>query len=136
MTEELSMQEPSDNASQDNLPMKVWLKGDESYFSDFSWDANKVMEVLGIKRSRLTQISGQDLRVGKARIDRYLRPVYRPKDVENYLKWTQPTASHKKSTSIIEQARKNLEETTKQLKQAFDKPQSSSKGLPQNFSQN
>ena len=104
----------------EELPMIIWLKGDEIYFEEFSWDAKKVMDVLGIKRSRLNQISGQELRVGKARIDRYLRPVYRPEDVEKYLKWTQPTASHKRSTNIIDEARKKLEQTAEELKKSLD----------------
>ncbi|MBC61493.1 MAG: hypothetical protein CMP11_03470 [Zetaproteobacteria bacterium] len=101
--------------SNDDLPLTVWLKGFEPYFSDFSLDANQVMEKLGIKRSRLNQISGRELRVGKARIDRYLRPVYRPQDVEKYLEWTRPTASHKRSSAIIEEAREKLEENTAKL---------------------
>lgn len=98
-----------------DLPMIVMLKGDESFFSDFSWDAIEVMKVLGIKRSRLNQISGKELRVGKARIDRYLRPIYRPADVKDYLSWTRPTASHKRSSSIVEEARKKLEDKTDEL---------------------
>ena len=98
------------------LPMTVQLKGYEDYFPDFSWDAKKVMEVLGIKRSRLNQISGEELRVGKARIDRYLRPIYRPEDVQKYLEWTKPTASHKRSTNIIDQARNKLDKTSEDLK--------------------
>ena len=99
----------------DDLPIIVWLKGDEPYFSDFSWDANEVMKVLSIKRSRLNQISGKELRVGKARIDHYIRPIYRPCDVKHYLSWTRPTASHKRSSTIIEEARQKLEDKTDDL---------------------
>lgn len=98
------------------LSMTVWLKGHEEYFADFSWDAKKVMEILGIKRSRLNQISGDELRVGKARIDRYLRPIYRPEDVKKYLEWTKPTASHKRSTNIVDEARLKLDKTSQELK--------------------
>ena len=101
------------------LPMVVHLKGYEDYFSEFSWDAKKVMEILGIKRSRLNQISGEELRVGKARIDRYLRPIYRPEDVKKYLEWTKPTASHKRSTSIIDEAREKLDKTSDNLKESL-----------------
>lgn len=101
----------------EGLPMTVQLRGYEDYFEEFSWDAKKVMEVLGIKRSRLNQISGEELRVGRARIDRYLRPIYRPEDVKDYLAWTKPTASHKRSTSIIDEARQKLDETSGELKE-------------------
>lgn len=119
MEQESSNTQTIENKITEDLPMITWLKGDESYFEEFSWDAKKVMEVLGIKRSRLTQISGQELRVGKARVDRYLRPFYRPEDVQNYLKWTQPTASHKRSTGIVDEARRRLEETTEELKKSL-----------------
>ena len=90
------------------FPMIVWLRGDEPYFHEFSLDAEKVMEYLNIKRSRLTQISGKDLRVGRTRIDRYIRPVYRLSDIEDYLQWTRPTASHKKSSKVLEDAAEKL----------------------------
>ncbi len=106
-----------EQATPEDLPMTVHLKGYEEYFEEFSWDAKKVMDVLGIKRSRLNQISGEELRVGKARVDRYLRPIYRPEDVKKYLAWTKPTASHKRSTSIIDEARLKLDQTSGELKE-------------------
>src|SRR5690606_18828586 len=62
-------------AAKEELPMIVWLRGDEEIASEFTVDAEAAMEFLGIKRSRLTQISGRELRVGRMRIDRYIRPV-------------------------------------------------------------
>jgi hypothetical protein len=100
-----------------DLPMIVILKGDEPYFKEFSWDSNKVMHLLGIKRSRLNQVSGQELRVGRTRIDRYIRPVYRPCDVEKYLEWTRPTATHQRSTKIIDSAREKLESQSRKLEE-------------------
>jgi hypothetical protein len=91
------------------LPVLVWLRGDEPYFEEFSLDAETVMQQLGIKRSRLTQISGTELRVGRTRIDRYVRPVYRPCDIADYQKWTRATATHHKSSSLLEQAAQKLE---------------------------
>lgn len=102
-----------------DLPMLVWLRGDEPYFNEFSWDAEKVMETLGIKRSRLNQISGKDLRVGRTRINSYIRPIFRPVDVEEYLEWTRPTASHKKSSVVLEEARQKLETRSEQLVDLF-----------------
>lgn len=100
--------EPNNTNQNDSLDMIVWLKGDEPYFGDFSLSADEVMASLSIKRSRLNQISGKELRVGRARIDRYYRPVYRPTDVEAYLNWTRPTASHQRSTSVLNEAAKKL----------------------------
>jgi hypothetical protein len=96
--------------SQQAIPMIVWLRGDEPWFNQFDMDAESVMAALGIKRSRLTQISGKDLRVGRVRMDRYIRPVYRSLDVEQYLKWTRATASHQKSSDAIKIAVDQLQE--------------------------
>lgn len=86
------------------LPMIVWLRGDEPWYPQFDLDADSVMERLNIKRSRLTQICGKDLRVGRVRVDRYIRPVFRSKDVDAYLQWTRATASHQKSSAAIKDA--------------------------------
>ncbi len=94
----------NDTMSPDDMPMIVWLRGDEDYVEDFSIDADTAMKTLGIKRSRLTQISGKELRVGRIRIGRYVRPVYRPVDIQAYVEWTRPTATHAKSSNIIEEA--------------------------------
>jgi hypothetical protein len=85
----------------DDFPMIVWLRGDEPWFQQFDMDAEAVMNALGIKRSRLTQIAGKELRVGRVRVDRYVRPVFRRTDVEQYLSWTRATASHQKSSDAI-----------------------------------
>ena len=92
-----SESENLDHDIENELPMVVWLKGDEDYVDDFCLDAEAAMKEIGIRRSRLTQISGKELRVGRMRIDRYVRPVYRTKDIEEYKKWTRATASHLKS---------------------------------------
>ena len=94
--------EPNEKA--EDLPMIVYLKGDEDFASEFSINADEAMSRLGIKRSRLTQISGRELRVGKIRHDRYIRPIYRVEDIESYISWTRPTASHKKSSDLLNQA--------------------------------
>lgn len=93
-----------------DLPMVVFLRGDEEHFSDFSMNADEVMALLGIRRSRLNQISGKELRVGRARVNGYVRPVFRKQDVEEYLKWIRPTATHKKSSELLNEARNKLEE--------------------------
>jgi hypothetical protein len=94
-----------------DFPLLVWLRGDEPYCGDFTLDADDVMERLGIKRSRLTQISGRELRVGRMRMGRYIRPVYRSEDVEAYKQWTRATASHVKAASVLQGAAKDLSES-------------------------
>lgn len=86
------------------LPMVVWLRGDEDLCDEFSVGAEKAMEQLGIKRSRLTQIAGRELRVGRMRIGRYVRPVFRPEDLAAYLEATRPPATHKAAAASIEGA--------------------------------
>jgi hypothetical protein len=88
----------------DNFPMVVWLRGDESYFNEFTLSTDAAMDLLKIRRSRLTQISGRELRVGRTRIDRYVRPVYRQIDIDGYLAWTRQTASHQKSANALKEA--------------------------------
>lgn len=90
------------------LPQVVWLRGDEPFCGDFSLDAEAVMARLGIKRTRLTQISGRELRVGRIRRGRYVAPVYREEDVEAYTAWTRPTATHLKSSQVLEDAARVL----------------------------
>lgn len=91
-------------AAEDDFPMIVWLRGDEPWFTQFDMDADSTMAALGIKRSRLTQIAGRDLRVGRVRVDRYIRPVFRSIDVAAYLNQTRATASHQKSSEAIQVA--------------------------------
>ena len=107
--------ENSEEKENEELPMVVWLKGDESYVDEFCLDAEAAMKEIGIRRSRLTQISGKELRVGRMRIDRYVRPVYRKKDIDEYKKWTRATASHLRSSSVLEQASKKLENKVSEI---------------------
>ncbi|MCX6129928.1 MAG: hypothetical protein NTX25_12815 [Proteobacteria bacterium] len=93
-----------------SLPMIVNLRGDEDLVDIFNWDADQTMEFLAIKRSRLTQISGKELRVGRIRRDRYLRPVFRESDVRDYQEWTRATATHQSSSRAIEQAIDSLDD--------------------------
>lgn len=108
-TQDLASMDP------DNLPMIVWLRGDEPWFESFSVSADEAMEELGIRRSRLTQISGRELRVGKKRVDRYIRPVFRPEDIEAYKSMTRATVSHLKSSRVIDEAMAKLENETSVL---------------------
>src|SRR5262245_8088354 len=91
-----------------DLPMIVWLRGDEPYCGDFVLEADAVMTQLGIRRSRLTQISGRELRVGRIRRGRYVMPVYRQTDVDSYRGWTRATASHLKSSTLLQDAADSL----------------------------
>ncbi len=91
-------------AAEDDFPLIVWLRGDEPWFTQFDMDADSAMATLGIKRSRLTQIAGRDLRVGRVRVDRYIRPVFRSIDVAAYLNQTRATASHQKSSEALQVA--------------------------------
>ena len=101
------------------LPMIVWLRGDEDHCADFLLDADAVMQTLGIKRSRLTQISGKELRVGRIRRGRYISPVYRQTDVDTYLEWTRASASQLKSASVVTEATAGLLEQSERLSAAL-----------------
>ncbi|MFW7381036.1 MAG: hypothetical protein ACOH5I_19630 [Oligoflexus sp.] len=111
-----------ESQSEPELPMVVYLRGDEDLVEEFHLDAEEAMEMLGIKRSRLTQISGRDLRVGRIRRDRYIRPVYRLKDLEDYQSWTRSTASHQSSSILIEKVIDRVEQQCRQLEDAATGP--------------
>jgi hypothetical protein len=106
---------PVAGASALDLPMMVWLRGDEEFCADFSLEAEEVMLRLGIRRSRLTQISGKELRVGRMRKGRYVSPVFRPADVEAYLNWTRASASHQKSSGLLHDAAEELMQQSARL---------------------
>ena len=105
----------ADQYDADNLPMLIWLRGDEPICSEFTLDADAVMAELGIKRSRLTQIAGKEIRVGRLRVGRYVRPVFRAEDVQAYKSWVRASASHLKSSRAIEDAAAKLEHETSNL---------------------
>lgn len=110
----------TEQEQKDEFPMIVWLRGDEPWYAEFDLDADAVMSRLGIKRSRLTQISGRELRVGRVRVDRYIRPIYRSTDVEAYLNWTRATASHQKSSSALKDAAQVLQSQGEQIASVVD----------------
>jgi len=103
----------------EDLPMIVWLVGTEPWFSEFSLEADHVMASLGIKRTRLTQIAGRELRVGRVRRGRYISPVFRPEDVEQYLKWSRAPSTHIKSSTMLSEAADTLREQADLLETQF-----------------
>lgn len=100
-----------------DLPMMLNFRGDEDLAKDFSFSAEQAMDVLGIKRSRLNQISGRELRVARMRVDGYLRPIYRPIDVEEYLSWSRAPVTHKRSSEAIDDAVHRLESHAQKLRE-------------------
>ena len=117
---ESDQEQEADHQATFDLPMIVWLRGDEAWYPQFDLDADAVMQRLGIKRSRLTQISGKELRVGRVRMDRYIRPIYRSGDVEQYSNWTRATASHQKSSSALKEAVDALQSQGSQIAQVVE----------------
>lgn len=114
-TNELVRRGAEEAGSPEALPMVVWLRGDEPWCEEFCLDAEAVMQQLGIKRSRLTQISGRELRVGRIRRGRYVSPVYRQQDVEQYADWTRATATHLKASSLLQDAVVQLDSSSDRL---------------------
>lgn len=108
---------PSNPSDGDIDLSSIVMLDDETHLkNEFTMDADAVMGVLGIKRSRLTQISGKELRVGKLKVDRYTRPFYRPEDVEAYKNWTRATASHQTSAKVLEEAGQLLKKECIEIK--------------------
>ena len=97
------------------LPMIVWLRGDEE---EFTLTAEDVMATLDIKRSRLTQISGRELRVGRRRVDRYLKPFYRPTDVHSYQEQTRAALTRQRSAAAVSSVAADIEARHKSMLQA------------------
>ena len=78
------------------------------------------MTELGIKRSRLNQISGHELRVGKRRIDRYMRPYYRRVDIMAYKDRTRSAVTKQQSSKALIEAAQLIEVRIKALLQSTD----------------
>ena len=87
----------------ERFPMVVWLRGDEPEVEEFSIDADRAMHLLAIKRTRLTQISGRELRVARRRVDKYVRPFFRPVDIQAYLAWTRAPATQAHASQALQQ---------------------------------
>lgn len=101
--------------SSEPLPMILVLKQEDRLALEFSLDAQAVMEELGIKRSRLTQISGRELRVARIKMGQYIRPMYRPDDVNEYKSWSRATATHQKASSMVQHAADSLQNQAEKL---------------------
>lgn len=108
-----------------SLPMVVWLRGDEDFVEEFTLDAEAAMEQLGIKRTRLTQISGRQLRVGRMRQGRYIKPLYRPEDVAAYLKSARAPMSHLKAAKTIEETKSYFEDIKESVLKIVEDAQAS-----------
>lgn len=76
--------------------------------SEFDCNAEQAMEYLGIKRSRLTQISGNQLPCARIKVDRYIRPMYRWSDVRSYRERLQLSVSYSKSKQEVHEASSEL----------------------------
>lgn len=113
------------NRDTTELPMVVFLDNDSN--TDFDISADEAMVELGIKRSRLSQISGRELRVGKRRVDRYLRPYYRRIDILAYKDRTRPSTTKQQASEALIRAAQLIEvrvnallqSTKEQLQQAL-----------------
>lgn len=99
-----------------DLPMIVLL--DDLNSADFDVSADEAMVELGIKRSRLGQISGRELRVGKKRVDRYLRPYYRQVDIVAYKERTRPSTTKQRANETLTEAARLIEIRINALLQA------------------
>lgn len=98
------------------LPMVVLL--DNANNTDFDISADEAMVELGIKRSRLSQISGRELRVGKRRVDRYLRPYYRRIDILAYKDRTRPSTTKQQASEALIRAARLIEARVNTLLQS------------------
>ena len=94
--------------------MVVWLRGGED---DFDLSAEEAMAELNIKRSRLTQISGRELRVGRRRVDRYIKPFYRRVDVQAYKDWTRAAVTRQRSAGAVAEVVAGIESQNKAILQ-------------------
>jgi hypothetical protein len=112
-------QDHKPNLGREALPLTLWVRGDEDFATDFFLEADDVMQILGIKRSRLTQISGRELRVARRKMGRYVKPFYREADVLQYKSWTRATAAHAKSKNLVDQAIGELKQVAQSVQEGF-----------------
>lgn len=97
---------------QDASSCILYLHSRDPRVREFSCSAADAMQMIGIKRSRLTQISGKSLACARIKIGRYIRPMYRPQDIEDYVRRSRISQSQHKSRHIIETS------TTKLIQEA------------------
>ena len=93
----------------------LYLEAHDPRAQEFNCNAQEAMEALGIKRSRLTQISGQTLPCARIKIGRYQRPMYRKKDLEQYIAHLRIPASRAQTSHIIERGVLQLQECAEKL---------------------
>lgn len=94
--------EPLGAVSTGGTKAYLYLEPDTDEAKDFVCDAEAAMAYLGIKRSRLTQISGRELPCARIKVDRYIRPMYRWEDVKSYHQSAKTAVSYAKSKQLME----------------------------------
>lgn len=107
----------SAGAADDSLaaPMLTYLDHHDEEAREYNCDADEAMSILGIKRSRLTQISGKSLRCARVKMSRYTRPMFRRCDLEEYKKLLRVPQSHIASSNLITQATDELQKSAREL---------------------
>lgn len=104
--------------------------------AQFDIGADEAMEALGIKRSRLTQISGRTLPCARIKIGRYVRPMYRHQDIENYRSRLRIPQSRAHAAQIIERTTRHLEKCAAELTASLGHESGVlSQSMQQNFAQ-
>lgn len=104
--------------------------------AQFDVGADEAMEALGIKRSRLTQISGRTLPCARIKIGRYVRPMYRHQDIENYRSRLRIPQSRAHAAQIIERTTSHLEKCATELTASLGRESGVlSQSMQQNFAQ-
>lgn len=101
---------PSEPLNSGEAKTYLYLEPDTEEAQEFVCDAEAAMSYLGIKRSRLTQISGRELPCARIKVDRYIRPMYRWEDVKSYHQSAKTAVSYAKSKQLMELTTHSLQD--------------------------
>ncbi|MCY4381145.1 MAG: hypothetical protein OXC40_06225 [Proteobacteria bacterium] len=98
----------------------LYLDSEDPKALEYSCNADEAMAYLGIKRSRLTQISGQELPCARIKLDRYLRPMYRWSDLKEYQEFHRSSELSSNTRVSTADIAKKLDHFSGEVSQYFD----------------
>ena len=117
----LSTNQPyKDQKNTDDQNNIIYLSNDDPRIQEYTHNATEAMNILGIKKSRLHQITGTKLPCARIKIGRYLKPMYRHSDITDYLESLRTPISSAKSHKLINQSLQSLRSYALQINSFLD----------------
>ena len=111
----------------------LYLSTADPRILEYDCSAAQAMEILGIKRSRLHQITGSKLACARIKIGRYLRPMYKKSDLTDYLHSLRSPLSKAKSQKIFDDSLNSLKNFIHEIKNLKDEKYFNNKAINKNY---